>query len=64
MVASGLPVRNGDKHALEIAIMALDLLDGSSKFGIPHRYGNIVINFRPIGMFILNLKRGGNSGIQ
>ena len=37
MVASGLPIRNGDKHALEIARMALDLLDGSSKFIIPHR---------------------------
>ena len=38
MVASGLPIRNGDKHALEIARMALDLLDGSSKFIIPHRW--------------------------
>ena len=37
MVASGLPIRNGDKHAQEIARMALDLLDGSSKFIIPHR---------------------------
>ena len=37
MVASGLPVRNDDKHALEIASMALDLLDASSKFAIPHR---------------------------
>lgn len=38
MVASGLPIRNGDKHAVEIAMMALDLLNGSSKFAIPHRY--------------------------
>ena len=37
MVASGLPVRNDEKHALEIASMALDLLEESSKFGIPHR---------------------------
>ena len=37
MVASGLPVRNGDQHSLEIANMALDLLDGSSRFAIPHR---------------------------
>ena len=37
MVASGLPVRNEHKHALEIASMALDLLDESSKFAIPHR---------------------------
>ena len=37
MVASGLPVRNGDKHAVEIATMALDLLSGSANFVIPHR---------------------------
>ena len=37
MVASGLPVRNGDNHASEIANMALDLMDGSSAFVIPHR---------------------------
>ena len=37
MVASGLPVRNGDKHAVEIATMALDLLSGSVNFVIPHR---------------------------
>ena len=36
-VASGLPVRNGDKHAVEIATMALDLLSGSTTFVIPHR---------------------------
>nr|XP_040578040.1 uncharacterized protein LOC121126774 isoform X2 [Lepeophtheirus salmonis] len=39
MVASGLPVRNGDKHAAEIATMALDLLTRSSTFIIPHRQG-------------------------
>ena len=33
MVASGLPVRNGDKHAVEIATMALDLLSGTTHFG-------------------------------
>lgn len=37
MVASGVPIRNGDKHAVEIATMALDLLSGSSSFVIPHR---------------------------
>ena len=37
MVASGLPVRNGNKHAAEIATMALDLLSGSSFFVVPHR---------------------------
>ncbi|KAL5277429.1 hypothetical protein ACFFRR_002584 [Megaselia abdita] len=36
MVASGLPVKNGNKHFTEIATMALDLLDASSNFKIPH----------------------------
>ena len=37
MVASGLPVKNGNKHAAEIATMALDLMAGSAVFIIPHR---------------------------
>ncbi|XP_015838387.2 receptor-type guanylate cyclase gcy-7 isoform X3 [Tribolium castaneum] len=37
MVASGLPVTNGNKHVCEIASMALDLLSGSKQFKIPHR---------------------------
>ncbi|KAF6209106.1 hypothetical protein GE061_014849 [Apolygus lucorum] len=37
MVASGLPVKNGKRHISEIATMALDLLDGSTLFLIPHR---------------------------
>ncbi|KAJ1527816.1 hypothetical protein ONE63_007762 [Megalurothrips usitatus] len=37
MVASGLPVKNGDKHVSEIATMALDLLAGSVACRIPHR---------------------------
>lgn len=37
MVASGLPVKNGNKHVTEIASMALDLLEGSTQFKIPHR---------------------------
>ena len=37
MVASGLPVKNGNKHAVEIATMALDLMAGSAVFIIPHR---------------------------
>ncbi|EDS27829.1 guanylate cyclase [Culex quinquefasciatus] len=36
MVASGLPVKNGNKHVAEIATMALDLLDASGCFSIPH----------------------------
>lgn len=38
MVASGLPVKNGNKHASEIATMALDLLDAATYFRIPRRY--------------------------
>ncbi|XP_030751286.1 uncharacterized protein LOC115878819 [Sitophilus oryzae] len=37
MVASGLPVKNGNKHVSEIASMALDLLAGTKHFKIPHR---------------------------
>ncbi|XP_015606868.1 receptor-type guanylate cyclase daf-11 isoform X2 [Cephus cinctus] len=39
MVASGLPVRNGDKHVSEIATMALDLLAASTVFQVPKRPG-------------------------
>ncbi|XP_032517794.1 uncharacterized protein LOC116770432 [Danaus plexippus] len=37
MVASGLPVRNGNKHATEIASMALELLEATSICRLPHR---------------------------
>ncbi|XP_067633351.1 uncharacterized protein [Eurosta solidaginis] len=43
MVASGLPVRNGEKHVSEIATMALDLLDASSFFKIPRSAGTLQI---------------------
>ena len=36
MVVSGCPVRNGDKHAAEIAMMALDLMDRIREMNIPH----------------------------
>ncbi|XP_055617902.1 adenylate cyclase, germination specific-like isoform X2 [Toxorhynchites rutilus septentrionalis] len=36
MVVSGLPQRNGDKHAGEIALMSLNLLHEISGFIIPH----------------------------
>lgn len=39
MVVSGLPVRNGDKHAGEIASMALHLLRRIRKFELPHKPG-------------------------
>lgn len=37
MVVSGLPVPNGLRHSQEIAGMALDLLERSKRFKIPHR---------------------------
>ncbi|CAG9786914.1 unnamed protein product [Diatraea saccharalis] len=37
MVASGLPVRNGSKHATEIASMALELLEATAMCRLPHR---------------------------
>ncbi|XP_045210469.2 atrial natriuretic peptide receptor 1-like isoform X2 [Mercenaria mercenaria] len=37
MVVSGLPVRNGNKHAGEIATMALNLLSSVTTFKIRHR---------------------------
>lgn len=39
MVASGLPLRNGDRHAGEIASMALHILNQISKLEIRHRPG-------------------------
>ena len=39
MVVSGLPTRNGNKHAAQIALLSLALLEGIEKFIIPHRAG-------------------------
>ena len=36
MVVSGLPVRNGERHAGEIGLMALNLLSCVKDFVIPH----------------------------
>lgn len=36
MVVSGLPERNGDKHADEIAKMSLDLVAAVRQVSIPH----------------------------
>ncbi|ELU01070.1 hypothetical protein CAPTEDRAFT_201779 [Capitella teleta] len=37
MVASGLPVRNGERHAREVACMALDLLHAISEFKVHNK---------------------------
>jgi len=37
MVVSGLPIRNGERHATEIASMAIELLDNVKNFTIRHR---------------------------
>ena len=37
MVVSGLPIRNEDNHAAEIASMALELLDSITTFKIRHK---------------------------
>lgn len=37
MVVSGLPIRNDEQHAAEIASMALDLLEAVGTFRIRHR---------------------------
>jgi len=37
MVVSGVPIRNGDNHAGEIASMSLELLRAIRRFKIKHR---------------------------
>ncbi|XP_030746058.1 guanylate cyclase 32E [Sitophilus oryzae] len=41
MVVSGLPIRNGNRHAGEIASMALHLLKKIQKFEIKHKPGDV-----------------------
>lgn len=56
MVVSGLPERNGDLHAREIARMSLSLLDAVLSFRIRHRPREqlkLRIGIHS-GMFILN----------
>lgn len=39
MVVSGLPIKNGNNHAGEIASMALHLLRRIRRFELPHKPG-------------------------
>ena len=43
MLASGLPHRNGNRHAAEVANTALNLLDQVSHFKIKHRPGETLL---------------------
>ena len=40
MVSSGIPSRNGERHAIEIARLALDLMKATDNFVIPHMPGH------------------------
>ncbi len=51
MVVSGLPMRNGDRHAVEIAKLAIELVDATQRFVIPHLPNKI-----------LQLRVGANTG--
>ena len=42
IVVSGLPERNGDRHAGEIASMALEMIDSIKDFEIPHVPGSFL----------------------
>ena len=47
---SGLPHRNGDRHAPEIATMALDIVDSLSQLEIPHIPGNNLLAYNNMSM--------------
>lgn len=61
MKVSGLPLRNGDLHAAEIASMSLHLLSAISEFKIRHRPNNqlllrIGIHSGPVCAGVVGLK--------
>ena len=43
MVVSGVPLRNGNRHVVEIATMALDILESTEDFVIPHLPGRQLV---------------------
>ncbi len=60
-MVSGLPIRNQDKHAGEIASMALHLLEAIKNFEIRHRHGErlrlrIGIHSGPVVAGVVGLK--------
>lgn len=59
MVVSGLPIKNGDNHAAEIASMALHLLEAIEKFKIRHRPNDTLMLRIGLhsGKFIMYLKK-------
>ncbi|XP_013417913.1 uncharacterized protein LOC106179004 [Lingula anatina] len=61
MVVSGLPEPNADKHATEIALMALELMKLVNSFEIPHLPGErlrirIGVNSGPVAAGVVGLK--------
>ncbi|OQV23021.1 Atrial natriuretic peptide receptor 1 [Hypsibius exemplaris] len=61
MVSSGLPVRNGNRHAAEISSMSIELMKGIRSFNIPGRPGQdiqvrIGLNSGPCVAGIVGLK--------
>jgi len=45
LVASGLPTRNGDRHAAEIASFSLDILENVERYKIPE-YEETILKIR------------------
>ena len=43
MVVSGVPLRNGNRHVVEIATMAIDILASTEDFVIPHLPGRQLV---------------------
>lgn len=61
MVVSGVPQENGNRHAGEIAKMALKFLEVSETFKIPHRPGDrlkirVGIHSGPVCAGVVGLK--------
>lgn len=62
MVASGLPQRNGQRHAAEIANMSLDILSAVGSFRMRHM-PEVPVRIR-IGLHSGNCSAHPTSGLQ